>query len=266
MEAWLSKHSYLRPIAEFHVEVSEAMAKIALTHAHIPNWPQYLDDYKQGIPVLKSLREVIDCEELQRIVISLLRLLSCAPLPGQLKQKSMELHADFQQGPPQLVAWLLGNGDCPCSHPGLLRHVGWTALAQYLQPLVGAFEGWRDEESWMRCYCPVCGSGPSMAQLAGSDPGRRRLLVCGCCRMRWQFLRIGCPFCENTNDQRLSALSIEGEKQLRIDYCHSCSGYLKTYISEGRESLMLADWTSLHLDILAKDKGLLRMASSLYEL
>src|SRR3974390_3303784 len=97
MDAWLSKHSYLRPIAEFHVEVSEAMAKIALTHAHIPNWRQYVDGYKQGIPVLKSSQEVIDCEELQRIVISLLRALICAPLPNQLKQKSTQLQSDLQQ-------------------------------------------------------------------------------------------------------------------------------------------------------------------------
>jgi FdhE protein len=63
----------------------------------------------------------------------------------------------------------------------------------------------------------------------------------------------------------LSALSVEGEKQLRIDCCFSCSGYLKTYNGEGQESLMLADWTSLHLDVLAKDRGLKRLATSLYE-
>ena len=266
MEAWLSKHSYLRPIAEFHAEISTAMARISVAYAHTPNWPQYVDDYKQGIPVLKSSQEVIDCGELRRIVISLLRLLSCAPLSGQLKQKSMELHSEFHGNPRQLAAWLLSNGDCTSSHPGLLRYIGWSALTQYLQPLVGAFEDWRDEESWMRSYCPICGSGPSMAQLASTDSGRRRSLVCGCCGTRWQFHRIGCPFCKNTNDQELSTLSIEGEKDLRIDCCHSCSGYLKTYNGEGQESLMLADWTSLHLDFLAQDRGMKRLATSLYEL
>ena len=64
----------------------------------------------------------------------------------------------------------------------------------------------------------------------------------------------------------MSVLSVEGEKQLRIDCCLSCSGYLKTYNGGGQESLMLVDWTSLHLDFLAKDRGLKRLATSLYEL
>jgi hypothetical protein len=29
---------------------------------------------------------------------------------------------------------------------------------------------------------------------------------------------------------------------------------------------MLADWTSLHLDLLAQDRGLRRLATSLYDL
>jgi hypothetical protein len=29
--------------------------------------------------------------------------------------------------------------------------------------------------------------------------------------------------------------------------------------------VLLADWTSLHLDLLARDRGLKRMAGSLYE-
>jgi len=265
MEAWLSKHPYLRPVAEFHAKVSDSIANARLTYAHIPNWPEYVDDYKRGIPVLESLREVIDCEEVARIASVLLHSLTCVSIPDRIKQGGIQLQAELHAKPRQLAGWLFGDGDCAFSHPGLLRHVSWTALARYLGPLIAAFEGWRDEESWMQCYCPICGSGPSMGQLADADP-RRRLLVCGCCRTRWQFRRIGCPFCEDDNDQQLPSLSIEGEKQLRIDFCHSCSGYLKTYIGEGQESLMLADWSSLHLDFLAQDRGLKRLATSVYEL
>jgi len=41
--------------------------------------------------------------------------------------------------------------------------------------------------------------------------------------------------------------------------------YLKTYDGEGSATVLLADWTSLHLDLLARDRGLKRMAASLYE-
>jgi FdhE protein len=103
-----------------------------------------------------------------------------------------------------------------------------------------------------------------MAQLAGVDPGRKRLLSCGCCGTRWQFKRTGCPFCE-VDAQRLASVTIEGEPGLRIDHCESCGGYLKTYVGQGNETLWLSDWSSLHLDLIAHDRGLKRLATSLYE-
>lgn len=41
---------------------------------------------------------------------------------------------------------------------------------------------------------------------------------------------------------------------------------MKTYDGQGNESLLLADWTSLHLDLLAHRSGLKRQAMSLYDL
>jgi hypothetical protein len=70
----------------------------------------------------------------------------------------------------------------------------------------------------------------------------------------------------HAGDHRLSAVAIDGDKHLRIEYCEACRAYLKTYNGEGGESLFLADWTSLHLDVIARDRGLKRAANSLYEL
>jgi FdhE protein len=145
-----------------------------------------------------------------------------------------------------------------------LRYVGWAAMARYLRPVASGFDAWRDEERWLRRYCPTCGSLPAMAQLAGVDPGRKRLLSCGCCGTRWQFKRTGCPFCD-TDSQRIATVTIEGEAGLRIDHCESCGGYLKTYDGEGHETVLLSDWSSLHLDLIAHDRGLKRLAASLYE-
>jgi FdhE protein len=151
-------------------------------------------------------------------------------------------------------------------HPGLLRFLGWTILARHLNPVADAFNQWRNEEHWLRNYCPMCGEPPAMAQLVGIDPGRLRLLCCGCCGTRWRYRRTACPFCDLQHEHRLTALAIEGEDGLRIDYCESCRGYLKTYAGQGDEPLLLADWTSLHLDLVAADRGLKRVATSLYAL
>src|SRR5690348_18031183 len=48
-----------------------------------------------------------------------------------------------------------------------------------LKPVVNAFKNSRDDERWLRNYCPTCGSSPAMAQLVGTDPERLRLLSCG---------------------------------------------------------------------------------------
>ena len=66
-----------------------------------------------------------------------------------------------------------GANPCPLI---ALPFLGWTAMARALRPVVDAFERWRDEERWLRSYCPTCGSHPAMAQLVGVDPGRKRLL------------------------------------------------------------------------------------------
>ena len=53
---------------------------------------------------------------------------------------------------------------------------------------------------------------------------------------------------------------------MRIDSCESCQGYLKTYLGQGEERVFLADWTTLHLDVLARERGLKRVGMSLYDL
>ena len=75
--------------------------------------------------------------------------------------------------------------------------------------------------------------------------------------------RTGCPFW-NRDDHRLAALDVEGEGGLRLDYCEVCRGYLKPTTAPAA-SVSLADWTSLHLDVLARDRGLERRAASLYD-
>ena len=267
-DVWLSRHSYLEPVSQLHTLVDAAAAGIPNEKPCAPTWDDYTADFQRGVPFLQSSAALIDLTAAANAVMSLIEKLSSLPLSGKLEQETglliSELRAD-PGAPRQAVDWLVDRDEYASVCPGLLRYFGWTALARHLRPVVNAFAGWRVEERWLRSYCPTCGSRPSMAQLVGTDPGRLRLLSCGRCRTRWRYRRTGCPFCENQNDQRLTVLSVEGEGGLRIDYCEGCRGYLKTYDGEGSESVLLADWTSIHLDIIAQDSGLIRSAASLYE-
>jgi FdhE protein len=244
-------------------------AGITSSKAVVPNWNRYIGDFQAGVPLLHSAEAAMDLQPVGRMVASLVEALGSKPLlqpqPEEVRALIAELH-DEKEAPDRAVAWLIHGDNFVTAQPGLLRYFGWIALSRFLSPVVDAFASWRDEERWLRSYCPTCGSLPGMAQLVGHDPGRLRLLSCACCGTRWRYRRTGCPFCASVEDHRLAAVAVEGEGGLRIDYCESCDGYLKTYDGEGNERLLLADWTSLHLDIIARDRGLKRLAASLYEL
>jgi len=268
-DLWLETHSYFRPLADLSAQVDRAAAGIDVLDARIPAWEDYRSDFFAGVPLLPSADAAVDLEPGGRMAGALLERLASGTSSGLLAAEIRVLDEELRRetwGSRRIADFLLGDETLRPPFPGLLRYLAWTATARFLRPVVNAFDGWRDEERWLRSYCPTCGSLPAMAQLVGTDPGRLRLLSCGCCGTRWRYRRIGCPFCKSADDHRLSALAIEGEKYLRIDYCQSCRAYLKTYNGEGSETFFLADWTSLHLDVIARDRGLKRLANSLYEL
>lgn len=266
-ESWLNRHPHLRPLAEFQAQIELAAADLPVSAAGIPHWGSYECDYRMGIPLLRSRRAAIRLEPAEAMIVSLIENMASRPLPNNLTNEIRALAAKICHARPryQLVETLLDEYEIAPENAGLLRYLGWTALARYLRSVIKAFASWRDEDRWLRSFCPTCGSLPTMAQLVGSEPERLRLLSCSYCGTCWRYRRITCPFCENGDDHRLESITIEGEVGLRIDYCSFCRSYLKTYVGQGAEALFLADWTSLHLDIVASDRGLKRRAASLYE-
>jgi FdhE protein len=266
---WMQAHCYLQPLASVQAHVDAEIAGIPIPSCSIPELDTYGEDFQAGIPLLQSARVHIDVEPAEKYFALLVERLALSSLPGSLGVDSETLNAELRCAPNAAhlaIGSLLYHLGSATSVPGFLYYTGWKALSRYLGPLIQAFGKWRDEERWLRTYCPTCGSLPSMAQLAGKEPGRRRLLFCGCCATRWSYKRTGCLFCDSQNDHPLSVLIIEGEAPLRIDHCGTCSAYLKTYDGEGDENVFLADWTSIHLDIIAQDRGLKRLATSLYQL
>ncbi|HEY1467715.1 MAG TPA: formate dehydrogenase accessory protein FdhE [Candidatus Acidoferrum sp.] len=269
LKDWLTRHPYLQSVADFQIQIEAAVSVVPIPVPAIRHWDDYVCDFLGGVPLLHSPGAAIDLQPAEEVIARAIRELASKPLhyppAKQIAALAVELRGE-QIAPHRILGWLIHDKELPSNHPGLLRYLGWTALRRFLRPLVEVFAAWRDEERWLRRYCPTCGSLPAMAQLVGMDSGRIRLLSCGCCGTRWRYRRIGCTFCENENDHRLPVLTIEGENGLRIDCCDLCGGYLKAYEGQGYGSFLLEDWASLHLDIIARDRGLKRLASSLYEL
>ncbi|HSN91832.1 MAG TPA: formate dehydrogenase accessory protein FdhE [Anaeromyxobacteraceae bacterium] len=266
---WLASHPYLEPIARFQGMVEDAAREPPAPLA-LPSFESYASDQAAGVPLLQSRSAGLDVSAAAAEALDeMLERLAAASPPGRIGQACRDLRGELGGRGERVraIAWVASGAEPPPSaHPGLLRFLGWMALRRVLGPVVERSAAWHDEARWGRGSCPTCGALPLSAQLVPREEGRLRFLACGCCGTRWRYRRIGCPVCGTEAQGALGILQVEGEEGLRIDVCNECRAYVKTYTGEGEEDLFLADWPTLHLDVLATGRGYERVGASLYEL
>ena len=112
-----------------------------------------------------------------------------------------------------------------------------------------------DPETWLKGYCPVCGSLASLSLL--KEETGKRYLLCSYCGYQWRIDRLFCPFCKNKEHESLQYFCGEEEEAYRIDLCDKCHQYIKTidYRNLKESDPVLEDLATLHLDLLASQKG-----------
>jgi FdhE protein len=112
-----------------------------------------------------------------------------------------------------------------------------------------------ETETWMRGFCPVCGSLPYLSLL--KEEAGKRFLLCSHCGYQWRIDRMVCSFCNNKDQESLHYFSAEGEEAFRIDLCDKCHHYIKTIDLRKTDTpdLPLEDLATIHLDLLASQKG-----------
>ena len=119
-------------------------------------------------------------------------------------------------------------------------------------------------------YCPVCGSGPSIAYLdrpvfdeknaflAGG--GGKKHLHCSLCGTDWTFRRGACPFCGEEGAGVMEILKEAGNALgERLDWCTRCKTYCPTVDLRERDTAPDLDALALgmlHMDMVAAQKGL----------
>jgi FdhE protein len=117
---------------------------------------------------------------------------------------------------------------------------------------------------WEKGICPICGSLPFMSLLDAE--GGKKTLLCSFCGYPWRIGRFLCPFCNNREQGSLHYFYAEFEESYRIDICEKCRQYIKTIDLRKTESPdpSLEDVATLHLDILALQKGYKRPVRTLW--
>ena len=155
---------------------------------------------------------------------------------------------------------------------GFIRSTIWRIIAHLTPPALKEPETWApdaDRPEFRENFCPVCGRRPVVADLRKHREGRIRHLVGGGCGTRWIYARVGCVYCGNTNLEKMHTLEPEHDSAIRLDICDACDSYIKTYRGpvEGspEDAIYRQDWASVHLDLLAEEKGLHKKGNPILE-
>lgn len=268
LEAHLDAHPFLKETAALYTGLPAAV-QATVTPMEFPAIEECRALVKDGVPLLQH-------EALQQAAAEK----AAASLPDVLKAlHDIEAPAKLLEAVKDLAEWteaasvkkrqkafclLLQQKDEAVAafakeeklHIAALRLIGWAIVDALVPASLKSEKVWTDF-GWKENFCPVCGRQPVMAQLKKENEaqGAERYLVCGGCHTMWHFLRIGCVYCGNKNTKKLRQL-VPDEGSVRIDVCDKCKSYIKTYVGHGKEAVLLEDWATLHLDLLAEGKGL----------
>lgn len=216
-----------------------------------------------GIPLLRGETLDVDWEAAQERLKDVVAVLAgyrpdAAPALGQAirsrKLMIAELAASVLAGKPHQIHEIAGSLGLDV---GLTGSVLALMLFPVLVPIQVGLEPLVSAGSWTQGYCPVCGSFPKLGEFRGLE--QIRFLRCGLCAAQWQFPRLRCPGCGQQDHQRLGYLHVAGEEnKWRAATCEECMQYVKmvsTLTPLPPLQLLVTDVATIHLDLLAADKG-----------
>lgn len=254
-----------KSISKIHIDLVERLEKYTPTVRKLQLKEEVIKDkLANGIPYLEAEEDKLD---LQYAVLQFKELCQWIGLGDARSQfKKMRKKATDEEVENLLRAWLKGDGQQADQFASLynvpldvlyiqLRYSLLPTLYEYAKEFYDQklFNG----EDWMKDYCPVCGDQHGLAEFRGTE--RFRHFRCLSCAGDWIYWRIACPYCDNKDHNKLETLFIEEEKgSYQLDVCQECHGYVKGINKLDKSTpmfLLLDDFLTLHLDMLAIEKG-----------
>lgn len=217
-----------------------------------------------GEPLLHGARLVVDTERLHVLLHSLARITAAERLPDTPGEDGIRLPIDILLG---LIAGAVRQDSARIGEIAAGAGIDAAALDVIAQltalPLLRSCGRLLREEvaaHWPHGYCPICGSWPLLGEFRSLD--RTRRLRCGRCTADWRINWLHCPYCDETDHERLGSLVLDEKLgSVTVETCFHCLGYLKsvtTLQAIGAEELLLRDLETVELDVAALDRGFVR--------
>lgn len=113
---------------------------------------------------------------------------------------------------------------------------------------------------WEGRDCPLCGEKPHFGYLA--EESGKKMLECWLCGTEWEHTRIKCPYCDNSDHEKLGYFTIEDNEICRVNYCQVCCQYCKLFDvrkfhADGKVVLAIHNLATLGHDLAARREGFL---------
>lgn len=217
-----------------------------------------------GQPLLHGARLVVDTERVHRLLHNLTRITAAQGVPDAPALVGYQPPLDILL---DLIAGAVRHDHASIGEIAAAAAVDAAALDVIAQltalPLLrscGRLLGDEVPAHWPHGHCPICGSWPLLGEFRSLD--RTRRLRCGRCTADWRINWLHCPYCDETNHEKLGSLVLEEKLgSVTVETCFRCLGYLKsvtTLQAIGSEELLLRDLETVEMDMAALDRGFVR--------
>jgi FdhE protein len=247
------------------------LIEAALREAERPHWARFVPvaghQADDGRPLLDGAVISVDPTLVGRWVRHILALAAAAgpevePLANAVAAGRLDPSSLFEAAVSQDVDRFHEIARVVRDYRGVLRGLASVIAMPMLQTCWRAWAE-RVSPSWAHDYCPVCGGWPALAEIRGLDGARH--LRCGCCGSDWRTEWLRCPFCGESDHEKLGSLvSPDRLERHGIGVCDGCRGYLKTFttltaIRPG--DVLVEDLATLALDMAALERDYRRPAA-----
>lgn len=114
--------------------------------------------------------------------------------------------------------------------------------------------------------CPFCLSAPQLGVLRPEGEGGKRYLLCTLCGAEWEYRRVICPNCEESDKEKLPVFQLEDMACVKLFACDTCHTYLKCIDLgvDGHAIPEIDDIATLPMSLWATQNGFSPMKLNLF--